>query len=143
MDQARGNAGIPFQTTNPVSLSLSLTDFHSYSSPQGSYFHSWLKLDQEDAVKAHQVFKWQPSGDPSPHPCAPPVLSQREPLEEGQLAADGGGVKQPEVGTLQSQAALWNIHLPQVSPWKQQRWFIALGHFWVSDNWGWNGNSSM
>lgn len=50
MDQARGNAGIPFQTTNPVPLA----DFHSYSSPEGSYFHSSLKMDQEDAVKAHQ-----------------------------------------------------------------------------------------
>lgn len=109
----------------------------SYSKPQIQFFSLSLSL----------TFKWQPTGDRTLHPCAPTVLSQREHLDKGQLAAAEGDVKQPEVKTLESQSALWNIHLPQASPRTQQRWFIALGHFWaaagLSNSWGCDGNSSM
>lgn len=105
---------------------LSHTDFHSYSSPQGFYFHSSSEVDQEDVVKAHQG-TMHSKGSLQVITLYIPVLSPREHLDEGQLAADKGGVNQPEVKTLKSQSALWNIYLPQACPQKQQDGLLPWG----------------
>lgn len=82
-------------------------------------------MDQEDAVKAHQDPLCS-NGSPQVIPLHIPVLSPREPLQEGQLAADEGGVRQPEVGTLKarqhSEISICHKHLPESSkdgslPW--------------------------